>query len=68
VRAPPLLISIRHHPPTVLIRIPPDRIRTVTLGSNFTVRIFCQVSFYQYKISSLELVFRVVDLDFRAVD
>jgi len=45
-----------------------DRIRTVTLGSNFTVRIFCQVSFCQCKISGLELVFRVVDLDFRAIN
>ena len=45
-----------------------DRIRTVTLGSNFTVRISCQVSFCWYKISGLELVFSVIDLDFRAVD
>jgi len=49
-------------------RITPDRIRTVTLGSNFTVRIFCQVSFCQYKIGGLELIFSVVDLDFRAAD
>ena len=46
---------------------PADRIRTVTLGSNFTVRIFCQVRFCRYKISSLELVFSVVDLDLRAI-
>ena len=45
-----------------------DRIRTVTLGSNFTVRIFCQVSFCQCKISGLELIFSIVDLDFRAAD
>jgi len=51
-----------------LTRFISDRIRTVTLGSNFTLRIFCQVSFCQCKISGLELVFRVVDLDFRAVD
>ena len=44
-----------------------DRIRTVTLGSNFTVRIFCQVRFCRCKISGLELVFSVVDLDFKAV-
>ena len=44
------------------------RIRTVTLGSNFTVRIFCQVRFCRCKISGLELVFSVVDLDFKAVD
>ena len=44
------------------------RIRTVTLGSNFTVRISCQVSFCRYKICGLELVFSVVNLDFRAVD
>ena len=43
------------------------RIRTVTLGSNFTVRIFCQVQFCRCKISGLELVFSVVDLDIRAV-
>jgi len=44
------------------------RIRTVTLDSNFTVRISCQVSFCRCKISGLELVFSVADLDFRAVD
>ena len=45
-----------------------DRIRAVTLGSNFTARIFCQVPFCRCKISGLELVFSVIDLDFRAVD
>ena len=44
----------------------PARIRTVTLGSNFTVRIFCQVRFCRCKISGLELVFSVVDLNIRA--
>ena len=44
------------------------KIRAVTLGSNFTARISCQVSFCRCKISGLELVFSVVDLDFRAVD
>src|SRR6266567_8146302 len=44
------------------------RIRAVTLGSNFTARISYQVSFCRCKISGLELVFSVVDLDFRAVD
>ena len=44
------------------------RIRAVTLGSNFTARISCQVSFCRCKISGLELIFSVVDLDFRAVD
>ena len=44
------------------------RIRTVTLGNNFTVRIFCQVPFCRCKISGLELVFSVIDLDFKAVD
>ena len=34
-----------------------DRIRTVTLGSNFTVRIFCQVSFCRCKIGGLELIY-----------
>ena len=29
----------------------------VTLGSNFTVQIFCQVSFCRCKISGLELIF-----------
>ena len=38
-------------------RIGPDRIQTVNLGSNFTVRIFCQVSFCQCKISGLEFIF-----------
>ena len=33
------------------------RIRVVTLGSNFTARIFCQVSFCRCKISGLELIF-----------
>ena len=46
----------------------PDRIRAVTLGSNFTARISCQVSFCRCKISGLELVLSVIDLDFRAVD
>ena len=46
----------------------PAKIRAVTLGSNFTARISCQVSFCRCKISGLELVFSVVDLDFRAVD
>jgi len=45
----------------------PVKIRAVTLGSNFTARIFCQVRFCRCKISGLELVFSVVDLDFRAV-
>ena len=49
-------------------RFDSDTIRPVTLGSNFTVRIFCQVQFCRCKISGLELVFSVVDLDFRAVD
>ena len=44
------------------------RIRAVTLGSNFTARISCQISFCQCKSTGLELVFSVVDLDFRAVD
>ena len=44
------------------------KIRAVTLGSNFTARISCQVSFCRRKISGLELVFSVVDLDFKAVD
>ncbi len=44
------------------------KIRAVTLGSNFTARISCQVSFCRCKISGLELIFSVVDLDFRAVD
>ena len=44
------------------------KIRAVTLGSNFTAQISCQVSFCRCKISGLELVFSVVDLDFRAVD
>jgi len=44
-----------------------DRIRRVTLGSNFAVRIFCQVQFCRCKISGLELVFSVVDLNLRAV-
>ena len=48
--------------------LPQDRIRTVTLGSNFIVRIFCQVSFCWCKISGLELIFSLIDLDFRAVD
>ena len=48
--------------------IEPAKIQVVTLGSNSTAQIFCQVSFCQYKISSLELVFSVTDLDFRAVD
>ena len=42
-----------------------DRIRTATLSSNFTVRIFCQVSFCRCIISGLELIFSVVDLDFK---
>ena len=50
-----------------MIRMKADRIRTVTLSSNFTARIFCQDRFCQCKISDLELVFSVVDLDFRAV-
>jgi hypothetical protein len=41
------------------VRMLADRIRTVTLGSNFTVQIFCQVRFCQCKISGLELVFSV---------
>jgi len=52
-------------------RIPtnvPAKIRAVTLGSNFTARISCQVSFCRCKISGLELIFSVIDLDFRAVD
>ena len=48
--------------------IEPAKIQVVTLGSNFTALIFCQVSFCQCKISGLELVFSVADLDFRAVD
>ena len=44
------------------------KIRAVTLGSNFAARISCQVSFCRRKISGLELVFSVVDLDFKAVD
>ena len=44
------------------------KIRAVTLGSNFTARISCQVSFCRCKSSGLELVFSVVDLGFRAVD
>ena len=44
-----------------------DRIRAVTLGSNFTARIFCQDRFCQCKMSGLELVFSVIDLDFRAI-
>ena len=44
------------------------KIRAVTLGSNFTARISCQVSFCRRKISGLELVFSVIDLDFKAVD
>jgi len=43
------------------------KIRAVTLGSNFTARIFCQVRFCRCKISGLELVFSVIDLDFRAI-
>ena len=35
----------------------PDRIQAVTLGSNFTARIFCQVSFCWCKVSGLELIF-----------
>ena len=49
-------------------RIFADRIRAVTLGSNPTTRISCQVSFCRCKINGLELVFNVVDLDFSAVD
>ena len=44
------------------------KIRAVTLGSNFTARISCQVSFCRCKSSGLELIFSVVDLDFKAVD
>jgi len=51
----------------ISVRKNSDRIRTVILGSNFTVRIFCQVRFCRCKISGLELVFSVVDLDLRAV-
>ena len=47
---------------------PSAKIRAVTLGSNFTARISCQVSFCRRKISGLELVFSVIDLDFKAVD
>ena len=46
--------------------IRPAKIQAVTLGSNFTARIFCQVRFCRCKISGFELVFSVVDLDFRA--
>jgi len=53
---------------TIRDTIPPAKIRAVTLGSNFTARISCQVSFCRCKISGLELIFSVVDLDFRAVD
>ena len=35
----------------------PDRIQAVTLDSNFTARIFCQVSFCRCKVSGLELIF-----------
>jgi hypothetical protein len=49
------------------LSVTPARIRAVTLGSNFTARIFYQVRFYQSKISSLELVFSIIDLNFRAV-
>ena len=48
--------------------IRPAKIRAVTLGSNFTARISCQVSFCRRKISGLELVFSVIDLDFKAVN
>ena len=48
--------------------VAPAKIRAVTLGSNFTARISCQVSFCRCKISGFELVFSVIDLDFRAVD
>ena len=44
------------------------KIRAVTLGSNFTARISCQVPFCRCKISGLELVFSVIDPDFKAVD
>ncbi|OCK87222.1 uncharacterized protein K441DRAFT_359658 [Cenococcum geophilum 1.58] len=39
------------------------RIRAVTLGSNFTAQIFCQVRFCRCKTSGFELVFSVVDLN-----
>ena len=42
---------------TMTHNVLPDRIGTVTLGSNFTVRIFCQVSFCRCKISGLELIY-----------
>ena len=59
------LTSLKIRCPGIYI---PAKIRAVTLGSNFTARISCQVSFCQRKISGLELIFSVVDLDFKAVD
>ena len=44
------------------------KIRAVTLGSNFTAQTSCQVPFCRCKISGLELVFSVIDPDFKAVD
>ena len=40
-----------------LLAMGADRIWTVTLGSNFTVQIFCQVSFCRRKISGLEFIY-----------
>ena len=54
--------------PSVSVLENPAKIRAVTLGSNFTARISCQVSFCRCKSCGLELVFSVVDLYFRTVD
>ena len=66
-------MSVRRHIGTAVIHsgsstVRAAKIRAVTLGSNFTARISCQVPFYRCKISGLELVFSVVDPDFKAVD